>query len=130
MQEAKRRAGEWHGSTSQKQASLSCTSTTVRARRASIPRRRIVVILHFNGKPRSSISSSSLGDSASAESIRPCQMILASFNSLQSDASMIVKEKRKELLPAILDRWREYPAICCSPGTCGGFAQVLTRQPG
>ena len=48
---------------------------------------------------------SSLDHSASAESIRPCQIILASFNSLQSDVSLRAKEKREELLPAILDSW-------------------------
>ena len=71
---------------------------------------------------------SSLDHSASAESIRPCKIVLASFNSLQSDASMMAKEKRQELLPAILDSWREYPAKCCSPGACGGVAQFLPRQ--
>ncbi|XP_065195838.1 uncharacterized protein LOC135827237 [Sycon ciliatum] len=35
---------------------------------------------------------------------------LAFFNSLQSDVSLVAKENRQELLAAILDCWREYPA--------------------
>ena len=46
---------------------------------------------------------SSLDHSSSTEFIRPCQIILASFNSLQSDASLWVKEKRQELLPDPFD---------------------------
>ena len=108
VQEAKRRAALVSGTwlrLSQRQASLTCTSKTVRT---SILRRRIVVLSRFNGKPRSSLSP--LGHSASTESIRPCQTILASFNSHQSDASLVAKENRQELLQAILDSWREYPA--------------------
>ena len=47
-------------------------------------------------------SLSPLGHSVSTESTRPCQTILASFNSHQSDASLVAKENRQELLQAIL----------------------------
>eukprot|EP00117_Sycon_ciliatum_P040437 scpid107299/ scgid29715/ len=41
--------------------------------------------------------------------MRPCQTILASFNSHQSDASLVAKENRQELLQAIFGQLARIP---------------------
>ena len=128
VQEAKRRAGEWHMARLVRSRPVSRVPAQQCARAARLFCEGESFLFRVSMQNQGVLSLSSLDHSASTESILPCQIILASFNSLQSNASLEAKEKRQELLPTILDSWREYPANMLQSRRVWRCCTVLTTS--